>query len=114
MSDHFVPPPRGGLLGQWDQFVGPGATRGENLVTLSSAALGLLVAGFLEYRDSSFRTEEELRRLLSLPVVALIPNVSSEGDIKDERRRALAGRIAAILVFVLGSAAALIFWRGLL
>jgi hypothetical protein len=63
MSDHFVPPPRGGLLGQWDQFVGPGATRGENLGTLSSAALGLLVAARTTQPD-------RLRRHIALLLAA--------------------------------------------
>ena len=33
----------------------------------------LLVVGFLEYRDSSFKTEEDVMRVLSLPVLALVP-----------------------------------------
>lgn len=40
-------------------------------------ALGLLLVGFLEYRDSSFKTEDEVIRVLSLPVLALVPLMTS-------------------------------------
>lgn len=35
--------------------------------------LGVVLVGFLEYSDSSFKTEEEVTRVLALPVLALIP-----------------------------------------
>jgi len=35
--------------------------------------LGVLMVGFLEYRDSSFKTEDDVARVLALPVLALIP-----------------------------------------
>jgi polysaccharide chain length determinant protein (PEP-CTERM system associated) len=35
--------------------------------------LGLLLVGVIEYRDSSFKTEEDIARVLALPVLALIP-----------------------------------------
>ncbi len=36
-------------------------------------AVGLLIVAFLEYRDSSFKTEQDVIRVLSLPVLALVP-----------------------------------------
>jgi hypothetical protein len=33
------PEPRKGLLGQWDEFIGPGATRAENILIISFALL---------------------------------------------------------------------------
>ena len=75
--------------------------------------LGLLIAGVLEYADSSFRTEEELLRVLDLPALALIPEVASPRELKERRRRVLMGRLAAVAVFLAGSATALmLFWRG--
>ena len=47
-------------------------------------AIGFLIIGLLEYRDSSFRSEEEVLRALSVPVLALIPGMNSDR----ERRRA--------------------------
>ena len=35
--------------------------------------LGLLLVAALEYRDTSFKTEEDVMRVLSLPVLALVP-----------------------------------------
>ena len=35
--------------------------------------LGVLMVSFLEYRDSSFKTEDDVARVLALPVLALIP-----------------------------------------
>ncbi len=40
MNIQWIPPePRRGLPGEWDKFIGPGATRGENLLTLFTALL---------------------------------------------------------------------------
>jgi polysaccharide chain length determinant protein (PEP-CTERM system associated) len=73
-------------------------------------ALGLLVVGFLEYRDSSFKTEADVTRVLTLPVLALIPVMVSAEDLRLLRRRRLRrGIIAAVLV--LGSAAAVAVWK---
>jgi polysaccharide chain length determinant protein (PEP-CTERM system associated) len=40
---------------------------------LGGLVLGVLLVGFLEYRDSSFKTEEDVARVLAVPVLALIP-----------------------------------------
>jgi uncharacterized protein involved in exopolysaccharide biosynthesis len=40
--------------------------------------LGLLLVGFLEYRDSTFKSEDDVVRVLSLPVLALIPVLPTE------------------------------------
>jgi polysaccharide chain length determinant protein (PEP-CTERM system associated) len=39
--------------------------------------LGVLMVSFLEYRDSSFKTEDDVARVLALPVLALIPVMDS-------------------------------------
>ena len=82
-------------------------------VMLSGAAaglvLGLLVIGLREYRDSSFRGEDEVHNALSLPVLALIPVLSSERERLAEKRRRrimdLAGTTA-----LLAAGAVLIVW----
>jgi polysaccharide chain length determinant protein (PEP-CTERM system associated) len=79
---------------------------------VGGVVLGLLVVGFLEYRDSSFRTEDELRKLLALPVLALIPQVTSDQERREQHRRMLAARVTAAVVFLIGSAATVVFWRG--
>ena len=85
----------------------------QRLGVMSSGAiaglvLGLLIVGLLEYRDSSFRSEQEAQRTLSVPVLALIPAMSSAVEARAATRRARmidagggAVVLAAILVVVL-------------
>jgi polysaccharide chain length determinant protein (PEP-CTERM system associated) len=72
--------------------------------------LGLLVSALLEYRDTSFRQEEEVLKLLSLPVLALIPLMSSDRErrVAKWRRRAMDLCGTTVLLAV---AALLLFWR---
>ena len=43
-------------------------------------SIGLGIVAFLEYRDTSLKVEEHVTRLLSLPVLALIPQMEADGD----------------------------------
>lgn len=72
--------------------------------------LGLLVVGWIEYRDSSLKREDDVVRLLELPVLALIPLVVSDGERRRSRRRIIAANLAAG-VALLGSVAVLVLWR---
>jgi polysaccharide chain length determinant protein (PEP-CTERM system associated) len=49
--------------------------------------LGLGIVLLLEYRDSSFRREEDVYTTLSLPVLALVPVMSSAREVRVARRR---------------------------
>jgi polysaccharide chain length determinant protein (PEP-CTERM system associated) len=51
--------------------------------------LGVAVAlvVLLEYRDSAFRTSEELRALLNVQVLAVVPMMLSDGERRSSRRR---------------------------
>ncbi len=71
---------------------------------------GLLLAGFLEYRDSSMKRENDVVRTLSLPVLALIPVIASERERRSAQRRMWALNAAAGMA-LLGSAAILALWR---
>lgn len=77
-------------------------------------ALGLLLVALLEYRDASFKTEDDVERVCQLPVLALVPIMMSA----EERRRARNRRTATIgvvtLVGIVASALALAVWRPLL
>jgi hypothetical protein len=48
--------------------------------------LGALFVAFLEYRDTSFKTDQEVTRLLSLPVLAVVPAMQSDEDRTRSRR----------------------------
>lgn len=75
--------------------------------------LGLGVIALLEFRDSSFKHEQDVVQVLSLPVLALIPVMpSASADGGGSRRKWwIAGGLGVLLVFVV-SAAALFVLRG--
>jgi capsular polysaccharide biosynthesis protein len=56
---------------------------------VAGAGLGLALIVLLEYRDSSFRTDEEVTDVLALPVLAVVPLMESPVD----RRRASRKRL---------------------
>ena len=60
---------------------------------LGGLALGLLFVGFLEYRDSTFKCEEDVVQLLSIPVLALVPRMAEEDE--QPARRGLASHTGA-------------------
>jgi polysaccharide chain length determinant protein (PEP-CTERM system associated) len=72
-------------------------------------ALGLALIGLLEYRDSTFRSDEDVVRTLSLPVLAVVPMMQSGAERRMRRRRIVLGAAAALVV--LGSAAAVGWWK---
>jgi protein tyrosine kinase modulator len=78
--------------------------------SIAGLLLGLALVGFLEYRDSSFKTEEDVLRVLSLPILALVPQLVSERERRAaHRRKRIVGAAAAVAV--LGSVAAVAIWR---
>ena len=72
--------------------------------------LGLLIAAFLELQDSSFKSEDDVMRALSLPVLALVPVIASDREKRARRWRTLALNVAGTMV-VLASVGVLIAWR---
>lgn len=89
------------------------SNQSERLMILSSAALaglvlGLLIVWLLEVLDTSFRSEEEALKALSIPVLAQIPSMSSAGETRRARWRArlmdaagAAALVAAVVVVAL-------------
>ena len=84
------------------------------VVTFSGAgaglALGLLLVVFLELKDSSFRTDDEVMAALSLPVLAMIPRMASP---RERRRQMLRQRAmdAAGVVVLATVAVVVVLWR---
>jgi polysaccharide chain length determinant protein (PEP-CTERM system associated) len=78
-------------------------------------AIGLGVVALLEYRDNSFRSDEEVVRVLALPVVAMIPVMLSKAERRMMRRRAIITGAALVFVFLSTVAGALwwFWWRQL-
>jgi polysaccharide chain length determinant protein (PEP-CTERM system associated) len=81
--------------------------------TFSAAVAGLLfglgLAALLHLRDSSFQTGEEVQRLLELPVLALVPQMSSPSELRSRRRKGWIVDIAAGAT-VLVSVTAIAVW----
>jgi polysaccharide chain length determinant protein (PEP-CTERM system associated) len=77
---------------------------------VAGLGFGLLLVGWLEYRDSSFKRDEDVVRVLSLPVLALIPIMASDRERRSRRRRALAANLGAGVALV-AAAAVLVLWR---
>jgi hypothetical protein len=50
---------------------------------------GLALIVLLEYRDASFKTDDEVTALLGLPVLAVVPLMQSDSDRRRGGRRRL-------------------------
>jgi polysaccharide chain length determinant protein (PEP-CTERM system associated) len=75
---------------------------------LGGLFFGLALAGFLEYRDSSFRTHDEVATVLSLPVLAQIPLIVTRGErARFRRRRLMVAASAAVVSLAIAAA----LWR---
>ena len=70
--------------------------------------VGLALAGFLEYRDASFRSQDEVTSVLSLPVLAQIPLIATPAELRRVRRKRMVVGAAAIVASVAIAAA---LWR---
>ena len=54
---------------------------------LAGLAIGLALVGLLEYRDKSFKTDQEITSVLTLPVLAVVPRMRSDADRRVEFKR---------------------------
>src|SRR4029450_4137765 len=78
------------------------------LGAVGGLALGLGLAAFLEYRDASFRSQDEVTAVLSLPVLAQIPLIATPDELQQRRRRRHMIAAAAVSAAVVVTAA---LWR---
>jgi protein tyrosine kinase modulator len=83
-------------------------------IDIAGAALGLFIGlgivALLEYLDSTFKKEEEIRQVLQLPVLALVPMMESEREHRAHRRRLKLVSLAAAMVVISG-AVAVVLWK---
>ena len=71
--------------------------------------LGLAFAAFLEYRDTTLRSEDEILRTLVLPVLAAVPVMVAVAD--RQRRRRLMFASIAVTILTVASVAAVTVWH---
>jgi len=78
-------------------------------VAIVGLLLGLSAAALLEVLDSSFSREDEIARLLRLPVLANVPVIASDAERQRLRRRRIMTDVVGASVFV-GSVATVAVW----
>ena len=71
--------------------------------------LGLALGGLFEYRDKSLRSEDDVVTALALPVLALVPTMTTAVERKRQRRMKLLLASSGAAAFVLGIA--VIAWK---
>jgi hypothetical protein len=89
--------------------LGPNRVRIDLIGAVLGLVLGLAIAALLAYRDTSLRTEDDVLAALTLPVVALVPTLWTDSEIRKARQRRLVVGSFVAVTFVF-SAAALV-WK---
>jgi protein tyrosine kinase modulator len=87
----------------------------KRLATIASGAvigllLGLLLVGFLEFRDSTLRNEEEVVRVIGLPVLAVVPQMLSTRDRRARFYRTVAANATACAA-LLAAGGVIVVWQ---
>ena len=91
--------------------VSPDRFRINMLGILGGLGLGLALAALLEYRDTSVKSDSEIVETLSLPVLAVIPLMTSAVERRHFRRRKLMIAGSARAACVVLAAAVMQVWR---
>jgi polysaccharide chain length determinant protein (PEP-CTERM system associated) len=90
--------------------VSPDRVRYNLLGLLSGLGLGLVLAGFLEYRDTTLKTDDDVVASLQLPVLAVIPAMLTVGERSRIRRRKIVFALSASLASLV-LVAAVVVWK---
>ena len=78
---------------------------------LGGLGLGLALVALLEYRDTSFKSDDDIMTTLSLPVLAVIPVMTNAGERRQARRRKLLLAASASVTCMLLAAAVMVVWQ---
>jgi protein tyrosine kinase modulator len=92
--------------------VSPNRPQLSLLGVIAGLALGLGFVALAEYRDSTFKSDDDIVTSLSLPVLAMIPNMVTRGERRQLRRRRMLLSVSAVLLALVAGATAIWFvWR---
>ena len=92
--------------------ISPDRVRINMLGILGGLALGLGLVAFLEYRDTSLKSDEDVMTTLSLPVLAVIPVMTNAGERRAARRkRYLLAASASLACMLLAAAVMVLFFN---
>jgi polysaccharide chain length determinant protein (PEP-CTERM system associated) len=85
----------------------PNRLRLNGVGTSIGLAFGLAIVLLLEWRDTSLKTDDDVRIALGLPVLALVPMMRTAADVRRARRWrwAVAGASGVALIAVVGATA---------
>ena len=91
--------------------ISPDRLRINLMGILGGLAIGLGLAALLEYRDTSFKTDDDIVTTLSLPVLAVIPVMTSAAERRGLRRKRLILAASASVACMMVAAAVMVVWR---
>lgn len=91
--------------------ISPNRVQINLLGLLSGLGLGFALAGFLEYRDTTLKTDDDVTVSLALPVLAVIPAMTSTTErVRQKRRRRVLAAVSASLASLI-VVAGVVIWR---
>jgi uncharacterized protein involved in exopolysaccharide biosynthesis len=91
--------------------ISPDRLRINLLGIVGGLALGLGLVAFLEYRDTSLKSDDDVMTTLALPVLAVIPVMTNAGERRQARRRRLLLAASASVTCMLLAAAVMVVWQ---
>ena len=91
--------------------VSPDRVRINLLGILGGLAFGLGLVALLEYRDTSFKSDDDIVTTLALPVLAVIPLMTNATERRVLRRRKIMLAASASVVCMMLAAAVMVVWR---
>jgi polysaccharide chain length determinant protein (PEP-CTERM system associated) len=81
------------------------------LGALIGLGVGIACAGLLAYRDTTFRTEDDITGVLRLPVLARVPIMMTPTLSRRLRRMRVALTLGAVVACVAGAAGVVVMWK---
>ena len=86
--------------------ISPNRGQLNTLGIFGGIALGLAFVALAEYRDTTFKTDDDILISLSLPVLAMIPNMVTRTERRHRRRRRVLMSVTAVLAALVVAATA--------